>query len=1155
MPADIGPFRLLEPVARGGMAEVWGGVHIASGVAVAVKVVTGELAKKAKYRAQFRNEVRAMARLSHPGIISVLDYGEVDARAEAEDSRLPAGSPYLVMEHAGAGSLFSRRTPFDWLQMRTILLELLDALAHAHARGVIHRDVKPGNVLFASNDDLRPGLKLTDFGIARTQDLPSVRNPDEDRSGTLHYMSPEQLLGLWRDQGPWTDLYAVGCLAWRLATSRPPFHGLGGEELVHAQLRQPPPRFRPAYPVPRGFLDWVLWLLQKEPGDRFRHAADAANALENIDPTIDEDDDSTGDFDDTDSTLAIRPWRPGPPKIPEGWEPKRRNAPPASLVGAGLGLFPLRVMPLVGRNAERQVLWDALRRVHKDGRVEVVVVHGPSGIGKSRLVDWFTTRANEVGAALVMKATADAAGARGAAIGRMVERHLRTENLNREDLGRRVAFRLGLAVDADRALGQSPSPAVFECEALVDVVTPDPNRTRNPELRTAVLRRLVARTCRERPVILWLEDASRDVDALAFALDLVEFRDVARMPALIVVTARDDIPDEWERTSDLRHRKEAVTSVRLGTLPPADHKALVAELLVLDAPLAAQIEERTAGHPGFAVQLVGELVERGALLGGPGGFRAPPGTRPSLPDDLHATWQARVDQVLVGLSSEAGALLERAAALGVEVSMAEWEEVIGLTALEPAGRLHDPNRLAMWRRVQSTVDQLVDRLSGQGLVDQTPTKGFAFTHRILRDSLERRARDHGRLAGHHRACADMLDRRRAAGEHGLDERLGRHRLMAGEPAAAVDPLLEGTRVLATQVGFRSALALLQLAEEAMHGASLPATDPRWGRTWNLRADMLFRAGDITNGLQWLKRTIDAANAQGWDDVYREALVLQVPAVLFTQGPDAAEVFARELVARATRADDEPARIAGLRSLSDVHAARRESEKAAELADEAVARARSHGDPTRLAACLRTVGLHAVKRKEFPRAREALVASVQICDRIGSRAGSGDAWLALGHAARLSGAFDEAWDNYNRAQDMLDAVGSGNVVVARFYLAMLRWARGEAGDAKAELEALLPWLALTGWRRLSFGAHGLLAVCAVDLDDKEGFDRHVEALLPVVQNKDLADEDLALPLERAGERWLRRGDRPRARRAWTLAMAIWSHLGDVRRAEIVRAKLP
>src|SRR5688572_26071033 len=164
-PIHLGPFELIEPIARGGMAEVWRGVHARQKVPVAIKVITSSRARHPEFLAAFQNEVQAVARLHHPSIVMIFDHGAVPAEsARASGERLTAGSPYLAMELASWGALDRVRLPLKWDDLLRILLSLLDALAHAHARGVIHRDLKPGNILLSAPNDIRPGLKLTDFG-------------------------------------------------------------------------------------------------------------------------------------------------------------------------------------------------------------------------------------------------------------------------------------------------------------------------------------------------------------------------------------------------------------------------------------------------------------------------------------------------------------------------------------------------------------------------------------------------------------------------------------------------------------------------------------------------------------------------------------------------------------------------------------------------------------------------------------------------------------------------------------------------------------------------------------------------------------------------------------------------------------------------------
>lgn len=258
----VGPFELIRRIGSGGEGVVWSGRHRETGTPVAVKVLRrSQFADSAG--ARFRDEVRAVAALDHPHVVRVFDLGRVSA-SEAVPIRLPEGSPYLAME------LIDRMPmPTSWGSLRSVLRQLLDALAHSHARGVIHRDVKPSNVLWRADRD----AVLTDFGIAW---LP--RQGGVTAVGTPAFMAPEQASNDWRELGPWTDLYGLACTTWQLATGAPPFVGTMQEVLdAHRQRRAPP--LAPRLDVPAELESWLHWLLEKRPQRRPLCAADAAVGL------------------------------------------------------------------------------------------------------------------------------------------------------------------------------------------------------------------------------------------------------------------------------------------------------------------------------------------------------------------------------------------------------------------------------------------------------------------------------------------------------------------------------------------------------------------------------------------------------------------------------------------------------------------------------------------------------------------------------------------------------------------------------------------------------------------------------------------------------------------------------------------------------------
>src|SRR5688500_7253036 len=441
------------------MGEVRRGVHEPTGTEVAVKVITTRFARGRTFLDALRHEIWAMARLDHAGIVAVLDHGEVtDEEADASAGLLVGGAPYLVMELVEGTTLRTLGHAGNWAAMRAVLLAILDALAHAHARGVVHRDVEPANVLFAGWSPQPHALRLADFGLAYA--LHSTEHSHALGAGTPWYMAPEQVLGNWRDQGAWTDLYAVGCLGYWLASGKPPYWQLGSDDARLAQVEAPRAPLEPAFDVPGALRGWLDAVLAKRPRDRFQTAADAARALRAI-PA---------------DAVGARPWRPitatrgpaeptivgppgasrssmpPPPRIvpaaaPDDWRSDTTEVRAPDVLAAGLALHGLRSVPLAGRDEERDALWDMLREVVEQRDLRVVVIDGGPGVGKSRLAEWLETRALELGLAQVVHATHAPTPGPSDGLRAALRRHLGGEGLDRADTARQVLERIP-ALDA-----------------------------------------------------------------------------------------------------------------------------------------------------------------------------------------------------------------------------------------------------------------------------------------------------------------------------------------------------------------------------------------------------------------------------------------------------------------------------------------------------------------------------------------------------------------------------------------------------------------------------------------------------------------------------------------------------------------------------------
>lgn len=252
-------YRLEEQVGSGGMGTVWKATDTLLNRSVAVKLLHPAQMAEPTARERFRTEGRITAGLSHPGIAQVYDYGEGDGRA------------FLIMELVVGDPLsqvLREQGPLSADQTLDFVCQAAKALAAAHARGVVHRDIKPGNLLVTGDGQ----LKLTDFGIARG-DMSVTLTQTGMVMGTAQYISPEQASG--RPATSASDLYALGVVAYECLAGQPPFTGDSPVALALAHTREEPPEL-PEH-VPADVDGLVSSLLLKDPADRPSSASEVAH--------------------------------------------------------------------------------------------------------------------------------------------------------------------------------------------------------------------------------------------------------------------------------------------------------------------------------------------------------------------------------------------------------------------------------------------------------------------------------------------------------------------------------------------------------------------------------------------------------------------------------------------------------------------------------------------------------------------------------------------------------------------------------------------------------------------------------------------------------------------------------------------------------------
>jgi serine/threonine-protein kinase len=249
---SVGPYRVEALLGVGGMGHVYRAVG-PDGEQVALKVIKSELAHDEVFRRRFDREARIALQVRHPHVVPVLDAGE------------HAGIPYMAQRFVGHGTLADRLQASGTLQLAAtvrICAEIAAALDELHARGLIHRDVKPQNILF----DEREVAHITDFGLAKDTQGSVLTRPGQTL-GSLDYMAPEQIRGV--DVSGLSDVYALACVAFECVTGAPPFADRQGMRVLWAHLQDEPPDPRAKRPdLAEPVAAVILRGLSKEPDRR-----------------------------------------------------------------------------------------------------------------------------------------------------------------------------------------------------------------------------------------------------------------------------------------------------------------------------------------------------------------------------------------------------------------------------------------------------------------------------------------------------------------------------------------------------------------------------------------------------------------------------------------------------------------------------------------------------------------------------------------------------------------------------------------------------------------------------------------------------------------------------------------------------------------------
>ena len=624
-----------------------------------------------------------------------------------------------------------------------------------------------------------------------------------------------------------------------------------------------------------------------------------------------------------------------------------------------------------------------------------------------------------------------------------------------------------------------------DAAGLLALVDPEARGARpfgGPEELFHAVSGFVRRQAADRPVIWLVDEAHWATDGLGAISALLQKPGGRHHGVLVVLCTTDEAlaerPVERHMLFSLM-QEEGAGSLEIGPLTSAEGHALVRALLGLDSALARRVAERTAGNPMFAVQLVGDWVQRGILQPGPDGFTLREGAEAPLPDSLFAVWSDRVDAALDELPKSDRLALEIAALLGNRVPDREWRAACRARGLEPSDGL---------------LGSLVDR----SLATREPgSDDWSFAHSVLREALERQAEEGGRAASHHRACAAMLQATERPSGGRAAERLARHLHRAEAPEQVLEPALDALEHALRQGLYDRADALLSLWSEAKSALLLSDDDPRWIRGWTAAASVHLARGRARPLLEALGRLERGVAQHDWPasvlgfvrlqqgilarragdhlralDRFREArdglapelegtLQAQIGLTLQRLGAlaDAEAALQSSLEHAGTQGDDALASVAWI-GLGGVALHRGDLERAEECANRARHAARAARWQVGAAEVAELLGRVALRRGESEEAVRWLRTCVTAWERLGA------AWAAL--SAQVHLVLTQAPMTAGSALETLSAAAHAQANRAIWVLIRLGqlWVHAETGDAVAfdrHLQDVTDGLADTGLR--------------------------------------------------------------------------------------------
>lgn len=756
----VGGYLLEQKIASGASGTLWRVRGDVFAEYRALKVLAPF--HSAIQRQKFYREVFALSRLNHPNIARISDMG-IWHHAQKR-------YPFVVMEYVAGEPLTDLANKrVSWRVWKGLLSDILQALSHAHAIGIVHRDIKPGNILVELDHRGERIAKLVDFGIARVLRSDALDDVNVTHrqsmsngmrvSGTPRYMAPEQIENKLGAVGPWTDLYALGCMLWRLLCLKGPFEG----ELYHvlaAHLRLPLPRFEPVISVPAHLEQWLRWLMEKAPYRRCASARQALKVLDALGPVESSNQtlitkSNSRSLEETEKHMMrisveaieqmalLEKWSKARLRgqrveqlltsVPEHWDsdiirvPKQLHQPLIHPI-----IWRYSAKPLIGRRRERDLLWSELWSVQQSKEPRWVEITGKRGVGKRHLQQWFCRHVKELGCADVVLIDGEVSA--------------REDGVIRDAL-KQLAFLQGVHPRAlssvlnawlEHYLGFDERARELEFEVLSDLLARDetPTQGRVVQGSARLLSRLLGQLCQRGRVVIATRHLERHPNIIHQLTTFFEMARKQRLEVFVIHVASDL---QWVTsaygTAGFEVSRAGSSRVELTPLPAMLQQRAISSLLPLDPVSSQVLVERTSHDLLLAKMHLHKWVHQG----------------------IFANHETSLDLILPS------DLLQRIARtheefwhmLFAELAAQHREDGLWL-AMEASALMRQPVRLDVWQECcqhfGADTRALLERLIAMGFVRMLED-AWCWRHEVPTRVLSKRAMAHDRFHEHHRVIA------------------------------------------------------------------------------------------------------------------------------------------------------------------------------------------------------------------------------------------------------------------------------------------------------------------------------------------------------------------------------------------------------------------